>query len=232
METCNSFASFRLAPGDRRDLEGGTARGKERDVKKGFLAGALALAFVVLASASNAQTFLDETSFSVDGGLSIPTGDAGEKANLGFCVGFNGFYEFRPNVLIGARVGYNRWGADEEIYENTGFAADADGHWSSFEIVPQVRYLIMPDETKAINFFGQAGLGLYRMAYDVEVDFTDDAIDDFKHDDATFELGFCIGGGISMARGGFNYEIRPMYHIVFTEGDAFTYFAVTGGFVF
>ncbi len=201
-------------------------------MKKRYLTGAFALTFVIFAAASSAQTFLDETTFSVDGGISLPTGDAGERANLGFCVGFNGFYEFRTNVLIGARVGYNRWGADEETFEATGHAADVDGHWSSFEIVPQVRYLIMPDETKIINFFGQAGLGLYRMAYDVKVDYTDDEIDDFSRDDASFDLGFCIGAGISLARGGFIYEIRPMYHIVFTEGDSFTYFAVTGGFAF
>jgi hypothetical protein len=203
-------------------------------VKQRFPIGALALALVLLAAASNggAQTFLDETTCAVDGGLSLPTGSAGDAANLGFCIGFSGFYNFRPNLLIGARLAYNRWGADEETYEVGGIAADADGHWSSFEIVPQVRYLIMPDETKYINFFAQGGLGLYRMAYDIDVDFKSDAIHDISVDDSSFELGICLGGGISLERGGMMYEIRPMYHIVFTEGDSFTYFAVTGGVAF
>jgi hypothetical protein len=192
------------------------------------------MAFIILTASSggNTQTFFDETTWSVDGGLSMPTGKAADAANLGFCVGFNGFYNFHPNLLIGARVGYNRWGGDEEKYEAGGDAADIDGHRSSFEILPQIRYLILPNEEEPINFFAQGGLGLYRMAYDIKVDYKSDELHDFSRDDASFELGICLGGGITLERGGLMYEIRPMYHIVFTEGDSFTYFTVTGGIAF
>ena len=203
-------------------------------MKQRYVAVVLAFSFMVLAAASSggAQTFFDETTWSVDGGLSLPTGAAGDAANLGFCVGFNGFYHYNDFLLIGARVAYNRWGANEEQWEEAGFAADVDGHMSSFEVVPQVRYLIMPDGTRSLNFFGQAGLGIYRIATDVNVDFKSGPITSISAEEANFELGLCFGGGITLEKGGLKYEIRPMYHIVFTERDSFNYFTVTGGIAF
>lgn len=212
-------------------------------MKQRYLAAVLALSFMVLTAASNgsaqtaapsgnSQSFFDEITWIADGGLSLPTGDAGDAANLGFCIGFNGFYHYNEFLLIGMRVAYNRWGANEEQWESGGYAADVDGHWSSFEVVPQVRYLIMPDETRPVNFFGQAGLGIYRIATDVKIDFKSGPISSISVEKDNFELGLCLGGGITMEKGKFTYEIKPMYHIVFTEGDSFTYFAVTGGILF
>ena len=177
------------------------------------------------ASSAGAQTFLDDTMWSVDGGLSLPVGDAADGANLGFCIGFNGFYKYNDFLLIGARIGYNRWGANEEQWERGGFAADADGHMSSFEATALARYLILPDEMRLINFFAQAGIGAYRMSTNVDINYTSDVIGDISLDDSDFDLGICIGGGITLERGGLTYEIRPMYHRVFTQGDAFTYFS-------
>lgn len=203
-------------------------------MKQRYLAVVLVLSLIICAVASNggAQTFFELTTWSVDGGLSLPTGSAGDAANIGFCVGFNGFYHYNEFLHIGMRVGYNRWGADEEQWEESGFAADVDGHLSSFEVVPQVRYLIMPDDTRSLNFFGQAGLGIYRIASKVDVDFKSGPIGSISADEANFELGLCLGGGIMLERGGLTYEIRPMYHIVFTDGESFNYFAVTGGLAF
>ena len=199
-----------------------------------YLTAVLVFLFTVIAAASTggAQTFFDETTWSVDGGLSLPTGNAGDAANLGFCLGFNGFYQYNDFLFIGMRVGYNRWGADEEQWEEAGFAADVSGHLSSLEVVPQVRYLILPDEMRSVNFFGQAGFGIYRIASKVDIDFKSGPIASISADNANSELGFCLGGGLTMERGSLTYEIRPMYHIVFTEGDSFTYFAVTGGIAF
>jgi hypothetical protein len=210
-----------------------TADGKERDVNTRLVTAALAAAFVVLAAASSgsAQSFLDETVWSFDAGLSLPTGSAADAANLGFCLGFNGFYTLRPSLLVGARIAYNRWGADEEQWEGI-WAANVDGHWSSFEIVPQVRYLINNDEMRDINFFGQGGLGIYRIASDLKIDYKNESIPSIDVEDSDFKLGIVLGGGITFGRGGRTYEVRPMYHIVFTEGDSFTYFAVTGGIAF
>lgn len=203
-------------------------------MKKRFLTVALACACITLAAASGvgAQTFLEETTWSVDGGLSLPTGDAADAANLGFCLGFNGFYQYNEYLHFGMRLAYNRWGADEEEWESAGFAADIDGHWSSIEIVPQVRYMIKPDEMRPMNFFGQAGIGIYRIASDVEISYKSGPITSITAEEDEFELGLCLGGGITMERGNYKYEIRPMYHIAFTEGDAFTYFVVTGGVAF
>lgn len=194
--------------------------------KRIVVAAALCLLFAAPAAA---QSFMDEIEWSVDAGLAMPTGDFGDATNIGFSLGFNGFWAYTEQILIGGRIAYDRWGTDDDI---GGRGWDVEGHFSAIEVVPQVRYLITDDPTQRANFFGQGGIGFYRFAYDLEWD-SDLTTESYDDDDSEIDLGICLGGGVTIdTAGGRSFEIRPMYHIIFTEGDSSSFFALTVGYLF
>jgi len=95
------------------------------------------------------------------------------------------------------------------------------------EFVPQVRYLSShSDSTSNTNtYFGQAGLGLYRFAYDVD-------IANINHEHSDLNLGLCLGGGIILHQSETRrWEIRPALNIIFNDGTT-KYFTISGGFSF
>ncbi|MBN1885087.1 MAG: outer membrane beta-barrel protein, partial [Candidatus Krumholzibacteriota bacterium] len=161
---------------------------------------------LLLAAPAAAQSVLDDIDWSVDAGIAMPTGDFGKAANTGFCFGVNGFWSYTERLLFGGRIAYDRWGVDEDM---GGRGWDVEGHFSAIEIVPQVRYLFTDDATQRANFFGQAGIGFYRFAFDLEYD-SDLTDDTWDSDDAEIDLGIALGGGVTIdTAGGRSFEIRP-----------------------
>jgi hypothetical protein len=201
-------------------------------VKKGYIVAIVLSALLVMpVSGGRAESFLDEVTFGADAGLSMPMGNSGDLYSMGFVVGVNGFYPYRENILIGGRIAYNRWGIDSGGW----VGSNVDGSSSVMEFVPQVRYLFPTEEGKTMSFFGQGGLGFYRYAFnvDVENDLPLVGLQKYSYDDSAVNLGLCFGGGALFEQGsGRVWEVRPMIHVVFTEGESTTFLSLTVGTTF
>jgi hypothetical protein len=176
-------------------------------------------------SGARAESFLSKTLFEVDAGLSMPTGNLSDFYSLGFVIGATGFYPYSDRIHYGFRFAFNKWGIDDGGWRGT----DIDGSVSMMEFVPQVRYIFPTAETSKMGFFAQGGIGFYRYAYDVDITYDSDT---HTVDGSDFDLGLCLGGGVTLDQGGRTWLITPMYHIVFTEGDSSNYLTLTLGMAF
>jgi len=116
---------------------------------------------------------------------------------------------------------------------------DVSGSISIIEIVPAVRIFPSATETQSINFFGQAGVGLFLLKAKSEVSgtisdpFFGTVTIDEKVDESESKVGLSLGAGITVGKvGSTQIEILPLYHIVFTENESTKYFSVNVGVVF
>ncbi len=193
--------------------------------KKALLLAVVSLVALIPFSGASAQSFINELNYEVDAGLSMPTGDASDFYNMGFVLGGTAFYPYSERIHFGLRLAYNRWGIDDGGW----LGSDVDGSVSMMEFVPQVKYIFPTAETSSMGFFLQGGLGFYRYAYNVDVTYMGMTV---NNDDSSFNLGICLGGGVTLDKGGRKWFIRPMYHIAFTEGDSAKYLSLSFGLEF
>ncbi|MCD6379343.1 hypothetical protein J7M07_02705 [bacterium] len=96
------------------------------------------------------------------------------------------------------------------------------------EFVPQARYLFSNSDSTGNTkntYYGQAGLGFYRFAYNMD-------IGPFDVSGSTTNLGLSLGGGIIIRQSeSRTWEIRPALNIIFDDGST-KYFTIVGGFSF
>ena len=183
----------------------------------------LAIMIILPSWSMAADDIMEKIEFNANAGLSMPIGDASDFYSTGICFGLDGFIPYNDNVLFGGRLAYNRWGADDCGW----VGIDVDGSGSVMEFIPQVRYLFShSDSTSNTNrYFCQAGLGLYRFAYDVD-------IGNINHDDSDLNLGLSLSAGIILYQSASRiWEIRPALNIIFNN-DSTKYFTIMGGFSF
>ncbi|MDZ7860824.1 MAG: hypothetical protein U5O15_09235 [Candidatus Krumholzibacteriota bacterium] len=183
----------------------------------------IAIIIILPASALAADSIMEQIEFNANAGLSMPIGDTGDSYNTGICFGLDGFIPHTDNILLGGRIAYNRWGVDEGGWTGT----DIDGSASIMEFIPQVKYLFsQSDSTGSTNkYFGQAGIGFYRSAFDVDVG-------NDNYDDSEINLGMSLGGGIIIHQSeSRRWEIKPALNIIFNDGTS-KYFTISGGFSF
>jgi hypothetical protein len=198
---------------------------RSKVVKKALMLAVVSVVALIPFSGASAQSFFNELNYEVDAGLSMPTGDASDFYNMGFVLGGTAFYPYSDRIHLGMRLAYNRWGIDGGGW----LGSNVDGSASMMEFVPQIKYLFPTSETSAMGFFAQGGLGFYRYGYNVDVSYNGI---DLSYDDSSFNLGICLGGGVTLDRGGRKWFVRPMYHIVFTEGDSSKYLTLSFGLEF
>ncbi len=198
----------------------------------------IAFAFIILLTSFT--SYAQEMSFSANGGISKPVGDGSEYWNLGFSVGGNGFYPVSPNISIGGRIAYNKWTPDEdEIIKSVsaidpGIKWDISGSATIIEIIPSLRVLASPFINQSVNLFGQLGLGLFLFNLESKVKGTYmGSTYDVSIDDSETKVGISIGGGLTIGeKGNAQFEILPLYHIIFTEDESTKYFSVNIGVLF
>ena len=185
----------------------------------------LAIMIILPSWSMAADGIMERIEFNANAGLSIPLGDASDRFNIGICFGLDGFVPYKDNILFGGRLAYNRWGIDAGGWG----ADDNDGSGSVMEFIPQVRYLFSrTDSTSSTySYYCQAGLGLYRFAYDVNVKNIHGIIK--NPNDSDLNLGLSLGGGIIIYQSeSRSWEIRPTLNIIFNN-DSTKYFTITGG---
>jgi hypothetical protein len=195
-------------------------------VKRTAIALAICLFATISPASSDAQSIFDDLSFGLDAGFSVPMGDAADYHSMGLVVGLNCFYEYSENFQYGVRFAFNRWGIDDAGWTGD----DVDGSSSMMEFIPQVKYIFPRDEMSKFGFFGQGGIGFYRYAFDVDV--TVDPLPTVNYNDSDFNLGICLGGGLTIEGGGREWNITPMFNMVFTDNESTTYMTITIGTYF
>lgn len=160
------------------------------------LAGAtLAVAAVAPAAVAQDAAATRAVRFGVEGGLSMPSGDFGDAANMGFLVG--GIMDIMPAnwpVAIRANLDYQRWGVDSEL---------ADGeNFSSISVTGDAMFAI--PTTGGIKPYILGGLGFYRTQCSA----------DGEACDASNDLGFNFGGGLNFNLGTLDTHVEARYHSV------------------
>lgn len=186
----------------------------------GALAG-LTLTAAVAAAPAQAQNADDARAvrFGVQAGLSLPTGDFGDAANMGFLVG--GTMDLRPAslpVYFRADLAYQRWGLESVDFE--GF--DIDGNASQISLAGNV-VLPFPTEGMARPYI-LGGLGFYRTTLNLEIEGVED-------DESETDLGFQFGGGVQFRLSGFDTYLEARYHDVGGDTDA-SYIPIVFGIKF
>ena len=169
----------------------------------GALAG-LTLTAAVAAAPAQAQNAADARAvrFGVQAGLSMPTGDFGDGANMGFLVG--GTLDLRPAALpvyFRADLAYQRWGLDDEAFGGL----DVDGNASQISLAGNV---VFPFPTEGMaRPYVLGGLGIYRST--ISAEFLGE-----EQDESETDLGFQLGGGVQFRLSGFDTYIEARYHDV------------------
>ncbi len=175
---------------------------------------------VICAITAQAQPVGDKTwQVGVDFGLSQGLDDATENWNMGFSAGANGFYLVNPNSMVGLRVAYNRWGADEEVLPTL-----VDEYVTITEIAPAFRFSTAWETL--FNFYGQVNAGLYMTRYS-------DDIGALELEAESDRFGIGIGGGIAIGDyESYTFEIKPLFHFVFPSDKSYEYMSLSAAVAF
>ena len=182
---------------------------------KGFYKGLAAFAIVAAAATSTAQA---QVGFNVGGGLSMPLGDFGDQADMGFhgLVGVT----FQPASLpVGVRVDgmYHMWGGSEDAF------GDLDVGTRAIVGTANAVYTFQTAETSTFHPYLIGGLGLYNTALT-----GDDVPDGF--DDSSTDFGINAGAGFNFSAGeSLGLFVEGRFHNVFTEGESTSFIPISVG---
>jgi hypothetical protein len=169
----------------------------------------------------------------VDGGIARFTDETSSGWNTGYSLGGHIFLLPTPMVQIGLRLAYDHWSPQNGIIINglPGGAVDltSSGKFSNTEIVPTIR-LASAMAASPLNFFGQAGAGLYLYNSNVTVSGTESG-NSFSVSTTTTEsgnFGVNLGGGLSVGKqSSLAIELFPLYHWVFHGSTTVQYFTLS-----
>ncbi|MBD3317381.1 MAG: hypothetical protein GF344_16455, partial [Chitinivibrionales bacterium] len=114
--------------------------------------------------------------FGASGGFSWPIDERADAFKPGWNAGVHGFLVATPNLLLGGRVAYHRWGLDKAeiiaqnpVIVNRLLGVDIDGATNVVELMPAVR-LRSNMQDWIVNLFAQAGVGVYIRATNASVE--------------------------------------------------------------
>ncbi len=148
-------------------------------------------------------------------GASLPLGDFGDAAEVGFHIGALGEFA-QPTWPFAFRgeITYHRHGAK-----------DIDGNASVLSFVPNI---IFPfgDPAATARPYIIGGLGLHRVSVEIDVPGFGDA------EETETKFGLNVGGGINFNLAGFDTFIEARWHSVFTSGESTNFIPLSFGFKF
>ena len=191
-----------------------------------FVVGASALLIAAQVQAQGTAGAADSgRPFKLGGmlGATVPIGDFGDGANVGFHLG--GLVEHKPNALpfaLRGEITYNRNGLKEgyfgEQFENV------DGNVS---IINFVGNGVVPfgDPASTARPYAIGGVGVYRMHFSGE-------FGGFDISDTQTKFGINVGGGFQFNLSGFDTFVEARFHSVFAEGSNANFIPLSFGFKF
>jgi hypothetical protein len=147
-------------------------------------------------------------------GATLPIGDFGDIADVGFHVGALGAFA-RPTWPFALRG---------EITYHRNEAKDVDASQSILSFVPNIVWPFgMVESTARPYVIG--GFGLHRVTFKQE--FLGDEVSDTQT-----KFGFNVGGGFTFNLTGFDAFVEARFHSVLTEGNSANFIPLSFGFVF
>jgi opacity protein-like surface antigen len=178
-------------------------------------------ALVAVLGASPARAATGDFWFGLTAGISNPTGDFTDIAEMGFHGVLTGTYMVTPVFGIGADIGYHGFGVDDEV-------VPIGGEASLNAIQATVHGTFRFQTTgKAVPYI-QGGLGVYR--YKEEVEGSLDPFEDFEFTESNF--GFYLGGGVNLAMSpAYEIGLGVGYHSISTEDFSTNFFTVGVNFM-
>lgn len=186
-----------------------------------FLVGAGALLIAATAQAQNADA---GRPFKLGGalGATLPLGDFGDGADLGFH--FGGLIEYKPAALpatLRGEINYHRLGMKEGVFDEVG---EVDGNWSMINFIGNALFPF-GDPASTARPYAIAGLGIYRLKASGD-------IAGFDISDTQTKFGLNVGGGFTFNLSGFETFIEARYHSVFTDESNANFIPISFGFKF
>lgn len=164
-----------------------------------LVAAPLALALSTVAQAQT-TTSTRPVSFGIAGGLSVPTGDAGDVFDAGYLVG--GLLEFsRPAspLAFRAEVDYQRFSIKESV---------AVGNPSDARLISGVANVLYKFPGMMARPYVLGGVGLFNVGATTE------------GSDSSNEFGFNLGAGLELPLSGITVFGDVRYQSIQTEGSA------------
>lgn len=187
-------------------------------------AGALLIAATVQAQGTSSTT---TRPFKIGGalGASIPLGDFGDGADLGFHLG--GLIEYKPQALpldLRGEITYNRFGLKEGSFGEDPALGDVDGNASILNFLGNVVFPFGDVEAPGRPYV-IGGLGVYRLKVSGE-------FAGFDISDTATKFGINVGAGYSFNLSGFDAFVEARFHSIFTEESNTTMLPLSFGFRF
>ena len=181
-----------------------------------FLGISAALALLLLAPSARAQGFQIGPEFAV----SVPTGDAGDVADLGFNPGLTATFMVTPSFGIGGDLAYHHWPGSDDLNAATdqllsalvGFpVTGSEWTWSSVQATLHMKF-VAPTQGPVTPWL-KGGFGVYNLKAKLEV------LGE-SEDDSKSKFGFNGGGGIDFTTGSnMTFGIFGAYHYIPSEDD-------------
>ncbi len=191
------------------------------------------IAAMLLVSGVICSAWAQHIRVGVDGGVARFTDETSSGWSTGYSIGGHIFYLPVPMLHVGLRIAYDHWSPEDGIIIE-GLPGGAQnltskGKFSNIELVPSIRLSTgMPESS--LNFFGQAGAGLYLYNSDVTVSGTASG-NSFSVSTTTSSngnFGVNLGGGLSVGKqSSLAVELFPLYHWVFHGESNVQYFTVS-----
>jgi opacity protein-like surface antigen len=188
-----------------------------------FVIGASAL---LIAATAHAQgTSPSGRPFKLGGqlGASVPMGDFGDGADLGFHLG--GLIEYKPASLpmsLRGELTYHRNGLKDDFFGSD--FGSIDGNFSQIDFVGNA---LMPfgDAASTARPYVIGGLGLYRLKASAEYEGIDIS-------DTQTKFGLNFGAGLTFNLSGFETFVETRFHSVFAEDSNMNFIPLSFGFKF
>jgi hypothetical protein len=162
---------------------------------------------------------------TLSGGADRQIGDDDfERYEWGFNIAGNALGQVNKYFLLGGRVAYNRWTADEAEFldeENGLDDIDIEGEVWSMEILPIAR-LATSSELPA-GIFAQGGAGLYVLDNNLDITATNETGEERTltfGNEASPHFGVQGGVGASIDLFALRIELYPLYNYVWTDENS------------
>lgn len=121
------------------------------------LSAVLVVAVLVLAVAAPASA-QGKLGLNIGANLMLPLGDFGTAQSVGIGGTVQGEYAFMPQLLGTAKLGYISWGGKDH---GEGDFTVKGGAFKGVPFLVGAKYYFMPPVKNALQFYGQAELGLF-----------------------------------------------------------------------
>ena len=190
-----------------------------------FVVGAGAL---LIAATAQAQATTDGRPFKLGGalGATLPLGDFGDGADLGFH--FGGLIEYKPAafpVNLRGEITYHRLGLNEDFFAGEDpIFGDVDGNVSILSFIGN-GLLPFGDPASTARPYAIGGLGLYRLKFSGD-------IAGFDISETETKFGLNVGGGFTFNLSGFETFVEARFHSVFTDDSNTNFIPISFGFKF